>query len=248
MQTANATISPSVYLLYGTPGSGREEIAGDLLESLLDGGESVAVLVPAEVNPETLTLAGEKQPEWVSYQLQDCQLVLVDDKQVDAAVVFIIAPGLAHPGDMAEALKAWLTLNNRVVARIVTVVDCAKAAEHGRLRTWLEAWIHFSDAVLLNHRESVSQKWIQEFEKHFHKLCFPCRFFNVKKGRLRNPAEVLEPEPRRISLYFDELEPIEEDDLEADEQPEDLADDPYIARLESGQRAKPLPPIDKLFA
>jgi hypothetical protein len=248
MNSASVNSSPSVYVLCGTPGSGRAEILVDLLESLLDGGESVAVLQPDDCDVAPNQLHSEHKPALIRYQLNDCQLHLPAEETIDDAVVLIVAPGLAHPGDMAEAVKAWLAQSGRSLARILTIVDCAKAAEHGRLRTWLEAWIHFSDAVLLNHRESVSQKWIQEFEKHFHKLCYPCRFFNVKKGRLRNPAEALEPEPRRISLYFDELEPIEEDDMDDEERPGDLAEDPYVARLESGQRAKPLPPIDKLFA
>jgi hypothetical protein len=247
MQVEAVSMSPSVYVLYGTPGSGRTDVLADLLESLLDGGESVALLLPEDWQFDPANLHSTNKPNCISYQLCECQLNIAISGAIDAAVVFVVAPALAHPGDMAEALKSWMQLSNRSLARILTIVDCAKAAEHGRLRTWLEAWIHFSDAVLLNNRDNVSQKWLQEFEKHFHKLCYPCRFFNVKKGRLRNPAEALEPEPRRISLYFDELEPIEDDDMEEGELPEDLAEDPYVARLESGQRAKPLPPIDKLF-
>jgi hypothetical protein len=247
MESESVNNSPSVYVLYGTPGSGRAEILVDLLESLLDGGESVAVLQAEDCQVDTEKLQSTNKPEWIPYRLNECRLVFSADQPIDAAVVLIVAPSLAHPGDMAEAVKAWLDQSGRFIARILTIVDCAKVSEHGRLRTWMEAWIHFSDAVLLNNREGVSQKWLQEFEKHFHKLCYPCRFFNVKKGRLRNPAEALEPEPRRISLYFDQLEPIEEDDMDEDERPDDLTEDPYIDRLESGQRAKPLPPIDKLF-
>ena len=66
----------------------------------------------------------------------------------------------------------------------------------------------------------------------------------MKNNRVANPAEVLYPEARRTSLYFDELIPIEEDEFE-DQAPDDLKPDRYIERLESGQRACPIPSIQK---
>jgi hypothetical protein len=69
----------------------------------------------------------------------------------------------------------------------------------------------------------------------------------VKKGRVSNPAEVLDPEARRVSLYFDELLPIEDDEFEDEQQPDDIKIDAYIERLESGHRAKPIPEIAKFF-
>ena len=51
----------------------------------------------------------------------------------------------------------------------------------------------------------------------------------------------------RLSLYFDELILIEDDEFEDDEQPEDTKPDKYIERLESGHRAYPIPDIQKLL-
>jgi hypothetical protein len=49
-----------------------------------------------------------------------------------------------------------------------------------------------------------------------------------------------------MSLYFDELIAIEEDEFE-EERPEDQKPDKYIERLASGQRAYPIPDINKLL-
>ena len=64
---------------------------------------------------------------------------------------------------------------------------------------------------------------------------------------MSNPVEVLDPVARRTSLYFDELLPIEDDEFEDDFQPDDIKIDIYIERLESGHRAKPIPPITKFL-
>ena len=58
---------------------------------------------------------------------------------------------------------------------------------------------------------------------------------------------MLDPEARRLSLYFDELIPIEEDAFEDEEQPEDIKPDRYIERNASGQRIQPIPDIRKLL-
>ena len=69
----------------------------------------------------------------------------------------------------------------------------------------------------------------------------------VKKEKVTNPVEALEPQARRMSLYFDELIPIEEDGLEDDSRPEDQNPDPYLERLENGSRKKVLPSIRQFF-
>jgi hypothetical protein len=111
-------------------------------------------------------------------------------------------------------------------------------------KAWFNACIHFSDFVLLAKRENTSPKWIKEFQTSYQKAHVPSRFEMVKKGRAPNPLEVLEPEVRRTSFYFDELIPIEEDAFEED-LPEDQKPDKYIERLESKQRAYPVPDIRK---
>ena len=101
--------------------------------------------------------------------------------------------------------------------------------------------------MLLNQRVGVSHKWVKDFELRYKKQFCPARILLVKKGRVANPFEVLEPETRRSSLYFDELIPIEEDEFEDDDLLEDRKPDKYIERLENGQRAFRVPDIQKLL-
>ena len=99
--------------------------------------------------------------------------------------------------------------------------------------------------MLLGRREGVDNRWIKDFETRFRKLCYPCHIELVSKGKSKNPVATLEPEARRVSLFFDELIPIEDDEFEDDEQPEDMKPDRYIERNESGQRVYPIPDIRK---
>lgn len=239
---------PLVYLIYGLADSGRREVLFDLIESATGPCEPVLYFRP-EGEPESAfddKLAAFERVDVVTWQLEKAK---VNHGKIQAAPekIFFLAPGDSDPADVAEALKTWIDHNDCQLARIITVVHCAFLDAHPEARSWFDACIHFSDVVLLNRRETIHNKWVQTFEKDYQKLCSPARFLLVKKGRVPNPAEVLEPEARRLSLYFDELIPIEEDEFEDDEQPEDTKPDRYIERRESGQRAYPVPDIKKIY-
>jgi hypothetical protein len=240
--------APLVYLIYGIPGSGRREVLFDLIGGGLDAKEQVLYFRP-EGEPNTPfdeQLEALENVSVVDWKLSDAK---VTHGQINAAPdkIIFLAPGTSDPADVAEALKSWTEHNDCELARIVTVAHCAFLSEHADAQSWFDACIHFSDIVLLNRREGVNNKWIKDFETGYRKQFSPARFLLVKKGRVGNPLEVLEPEARRLSLYFDELIPIEDDEFEDDEQPEDTKPDKYIERLESGHRAYPVPDIQKLL-
>lgn len=162
--------------------------------------------------------------------------------------IFFLAPGNSDPSDVAEALKIWVDGNQCQLARIITVVHCSFLSQTEKALPWYNACIHFSDVVLLNRRENVSNKWVKDFELSYQKQHYPTRFFLVKKERVDNPFEILDPEARRLSLYFDELTPIEEDEFDDDLLPEDRKPDKYIQRLENGRRAHPVQDIEQFLA
>lgn len=90
--------------------------------------------------------------------------------------------------------------------------------------------MHFSDVVLLNRREGVANKWMSDFQLRFKEACYPCLFEVVKKGRVKNPMVVLDPQARRMSHIFDidewtglDLEGVEFG-VEGEDEPEDLDD------------------------
>jgi len=241
-------IIPLVYLIFGAPNSGRREVIFDLIEGGTTTTEQVLYFRPIG----EATSAFDEQIEAlenvsvVGWQLKDCKVAHGKITAAPEKIIFL-APGTSDPADCAEALKTWTDHNNCQIARLLTIVHCSLLAAQPKAKAWFDACIHFSDIVLLSQREEAGNKWVRDFETAYRKACTPARFVMIKKGRVANPAEVLDPEARRVSLYFDELIPIEDDEFEDEHQPEDTKPDKYIKRLESGQRAKPIPHIEKFL-
>jgi len=240
--------APLVYLVYGIPNSGRREVIFDLIEGGIAKNSQVLYFrgsdeLPCPFDEQIEALENVSVVDW---KLNGAK---VAHGKITAApeIILFLAPGTSDPSDVAEALKSWTDHNHCEIGRILTVAHCGELSTKPEMRSWYDACIHFSDMVLLNRREGVNNKWVKDFEESFRKAHYPCRFVLVKKGRVANPAEVLDPEARRLSLYFDELIPIEDDEFEDEETPEDTKPDKYIERLESGQRAHPIPDITKFL-
>ncbi len=233
--------------MLGIPGSGRREVLCDLVEDGLPADAKVLYFRPEDesVSPADARLEASGKVASVLWRLEGAT-AKHGRVAAPADTVFFLAPGGADPADTIEAVAQWLRHNDCRLARILTVVHCAFLREHPPATAWYDACIHFSDAVLLGRRTAGDNQWVRDFEERYRKARHPCLFEPVKKDRVQNPARVLDPEARRLSLHFDELEPIEDEDLE-DEVPEDLREDPYLQRLESGQRARPVPDIGKLL-
>jgi len=239
---------PLVYLLYGIPDSERRSVLFDLIEGGLPSTEQVLYFRPkGEISsPFDEQIEALDNVNVVEWELAESK---VKHGRINAAPekIIFLSPGLADPAEVAEALKAWIDHNDCELGRIITVLNCGFLDREEKSKAWFDACIHFSDVVLLSRRESVDNKWVKDFETQYRKACYPCHIELVVKGKTRNPAAVLDPEARRISLYFDELIPIEEDEFDDEEQPADIKPDPYIERNESGQRVRPVISISKLL-
>ncbi|MGB0409622.1 MAG: hypothetical protein ACPG3X_03610 [Opitutales bacterium] len=240
--------APLVYLVYGIPDSGRRELIFDLIESGIAEEEQVLYFRPGgeAVCRFDAQIDALQNVSVIHWELNDGKVRHGKISATPEKIIFL-APGTANPADAAEALKAWIEHNNCRIGRILTVVHCSFLHANEKAQPWFDACIHFSDIVLLNRRESIDNTWTRNFEAHYRKDCYPCRFELVKKGRVANPAAILVPEARRVSLYFDELVPIEEDAFEDEEQPDDLKPDQYIERNESGQRRRPVIDLSKFL-
>lgn len=234
---------PLLYVILGAPESGRRELVHDMVRSGVDASESILLLVSAKEEPldsqkEETKPANLTTSTW-SWEEGSIQATVPQG----VSRVFLIADGRQSPVDQIEALSSWLPGQEVELGRIITVVHARLGSEHKELLRWYEACIHFSDVVLINRREDVPQKWINDFIGHFRKeQHYPCLFEQVKAGRLKNPALILEPEPRRISLLFDELPALEPGEGGDEEDEEDDADI-YLARQPSGRREKQIPDI-----
>lgn len=239
---------PLVYLIYGIPDSERRSILYDLIEGGISKDQQVLYFHPKGESSSPLDAAIEtlENVSVVKWELSEGKVKHGPISAAPEKIIFM-APGVSDPADVAEALKAWIDHNNCALGRILTVVNCTFLSEQEKSKGWYDACIHFSDVVLLARRESVDNKWLKAFEARYRKECYPCHIELVSKGKAKNPVAVLDPEARRVSLYFDELIPIEEDEFEDDEQPEDIKPDRYIECNESGQRMYPIIKITKLL-
>jgi hypothetical protein len=237
--------SPQVYIIFGIPDSERRAILYDLIESGLPKDSPALYFKPKgeSDNPFDEKIAALENLQCVVWELRENK-VQHERIEAPAEAIFFLTPGTADPADSAEAIKTWSDNNDCQIARGITLVHCDFLQANPAAQPWFEACIHFSDFVLLAQRKNTPQKWIKAFQTQFLKAHVPSRFELIKKSRPPNPREILEPEARRLSLYFDELIPIEEDEFE-DELPEDRKPDKYIERLESGRRAYPIPHIQK---
>lgn len=242
--------NPLVYVILGASGSGRRGVVADLIDGGLRGPEARVVTLQAE---------GEASAETDARLESVVPWRLVEEQRIEAELpegtthAFFITDGRANPVDQLEALKPWLASQGAELARVICVVHCQLAEAHPELLAWYDACIHFADAVLLNRREGVANKWLSDFQARYKDQFYPCVFEFVKDGRVKNPPLILEPEARRITHYFDEetdwvIQGVEGED-EADMGDEDAevtitaAEDPYFERFQGGRRVKVIPQI-----
>ncbi len=237
---------PLVYLVLGASGSGRRQVLSDLIADGLGEADRPAVLLASGEAPDPADASLPGLARWTPGPEGSVEAEFPSG----ASHVFIVVDGRLDPVDQIEALKGWLGDRGRRVDIVLTVVHCQLAEQNPRLFPWFEACIHFSDLVLLNRRDGVSNRWIAEFREKFQKRFFPCLFEFVKDGRVGNPALVLAPVVRRMSHVFDEDEWVavdeddDEDELEDGEETEMKQQvDPYLERRSSGGRFLQLPDI-----
>jgi hypothetical protein len=246
---------PLIYLVLGALGSGRREVLVDLIEAGLAPDDRAAVMLAADEPPNEFEAKLPAVTRWTWREG-----AIEGELPADATHVFFVTSGSASQIDQIEAFKAWLGTLGQELARALCVVNCQLAEKHSPLLAWYEACVHFSDVVLLNHREGVDNKWLTGFLTHFKKQYYPCVFEMVKGGRVKNPALILEPQARRMTHVFDEEqdwvitnaegEVVDEEDETTDDEelqakPEE---DPYFARRnEGGRRLKELPDIRKFL-
>lgn len=246
----------SLYLLLGLPGSGRREILLDLAENGFSPTDDLLVLWPATETGQPTPPVFPSGPPRLAFQPwtpSELPSRLAAAVRSAPHALFLVLPGDADPVDQIESLLPLLgPASGLELARVITVVHSALVQAHPPLATWYDACVHFSDVVLLHRRESVSNRWVDDFIGRYEKAFFPCVFERVKKDGLANPAAILEPEPRRMALVFEDLSPlpaldiqieIEESDLEDEDAEDAPAPDPWFERLPSGQRRKPLPDV-----
>ncbi|HNX05219.1 MAG TPA: hypothetical protein PKI32_06935, partial [Opitutales bacterium] len=254
------------YVFAGAAGSGRRAVMADLISSGLSLGAiegPVAVALPLGEPRDGTDALFEDRAALVRWNgLADGAAIPALPEGV--GTLFILLDGRADPVDQFENLAKWFAANPHVsLARIVSVISSRLFFENAGLKIWMDACVRFSDAVLFSSREGVPNKWLSDVQARFRKECYPCVFAFVKEKGLDNPAEILCPEARRMSLAFDYLgEPVpeagaeepdyeivdetdegEEEIVEDDEEDELPPPEPWFERDAAGRRKIRLPDI-----
>lgn len=237
------------YILLGTQNSGRREILFNLLEGET---EKTIVLINEKENThdndqKLATLKNTQLLKW-NFINNELQLPTIpQENETTQPNLFLILSSKEDLIDQIEATKYYL--DNRPefqLAKIISVIDCQLAYKHEDLLPYFKAIIYFSDYILLNRRENVPDKWTTDFIKFFKKESYPCYFELIKKNKVHNPALILNPEARRISHAFDNLDPIDLLEFDEDHLPEEPFDlkkplDPYFQKDPEGRRIIQLP-------
>jgi hypothetical protein len=237
---------PQVYLILGAAGSGRREIVADLIEAGLDGADGVHSRLAAG---EAASAVDARLGTLERWSWADGRIAA--SPPAPGATVFFFADGRGNPVDQIEAFQAWLAGAGGELARILCVVHCDLVAQHPPMLVWYDACIHFADVVLFNRRDGVTNKWFSDFRAHYAAQFLPCLFEVVKRGRVANPALILEPQARRLSHFFDaepEWEAADGDEETEGEVEMQPVEDPYLQRLAGGRRVKVIPDIAKYLA
>ncbi|MEJ1974106.1 MAG: hypothetical protein WDM96_17115 [Lacunisphaera sp.] len=128
--------TPNVYFVLGTPGSGRRALVRDLAENGLADQKVVVLLAegeaPAPADDRLAKLAHVEVRRWAWTAPEFPPMKLPAD-----ATVFLIAEARSDVIDQLEALKPWLQLQGRELARIFCCVDCQLAEKHPVLGQWV---------------------------------------------------------------------------------------------------------------
>ncbi len=258
-----------VYVFLGARASGRREVIADLIRFGLNPQEDRAlVFLPQEEPEQEIDSQIDALEHAQTVRWNPASEAVVDVDELPAAThAFFVVDGAEDPVDQLERLRDWLQEHPEwELGRVITVLHSRLLYERKELIPWFDACIHFSDVVLMNRREDVPNKWFSDFEGRFKKECYPALFDIVKKGRVRNPAEILYPEPRRLSQAFDEIyeqlsgedlpdieivheivdeaDAVSDTELDDDDEDEEIVE-PYFERLVSGERVRRLPNIKK---
>lgn len=160
----------------------------------------------------------------------------------DEPVIFQF-PG--NPIDSLEQLPKELSKQNLELAKVISLSDMPMLESHPKLIPWFEMLIHFSDILLLEGSKNVSPAWLSNLKKKLKAIPL-----GVYEWPVSGPGivdEIIYPEARRLSQYFEETVSIdvalvsEEGGLAEEDDP--LPEEKYFARDAAGRRVlKIMPP------
>jgi len=146
---------------------------------------------------------------------------------------------LSHEISMADQLEAILRFqksNDQItMGRILLFIHAPILLEEiNSFQEWLDAVVHFSDAILFVDRTNKNASAIKTLQERYASMRYPLENY-ILSTRNNSWSRILDPSPRRISHIFDDIELLDPEDY-----PEN---DRYLKKLPSGERERSIPLI-----
>ena len=248
-------MSIPTYLILGSPTSGRCGIARGIISSAVGDDEFCGVYVSENEVPTEFDkgIASAPNAGFMRYSSPEDaakKIAALDEKKFTQ--ILFIGDSTKSPADNVEDFSETLKLSegNARLARIWSVFDCSMYSMFPKETTpYFDALSHFADCVLLSRRSGVPNRDVENLKSRYEKMRHPHLFEMVDKNfQVKNPMEILVEEPRRISMFFDEYDPLDELDLDEENLPEEPFNlerktDPYMERSRNGERLKEIPDV-----
>ena len=243
------------YLILGTRNCGRRASLCDLISRGLGGEARAGVLISANEDSSEFDAPLAELAEVKKYASCAEAAELAREFEGGADAVFYVADASKNLADEIEAFKEICDAGVFRLVRIFGFFDCSLyAAAFDECAPFYDAMSHFCDVVILSNRAGVSGKAVNEIKKRYVQKCQPHTFAPAaKNGALENPCMLLIDEPRRLTMAFDDFDPLDELELDEDTLPDEpftieRKPEPYFERLENGARRNPIPNGDELIA
>ena len=216
-----------LHLVMETPGANA---SGILLEATQEDSPSPEFYFSnsstnADLNVKTWSLSNDGT--------QDC----LEFKQPPSSPeIFMFLSHEISTADQLEAILRFQKSNDQItMGRILLFIHAPVLLEEiTSFQEWLDAVVHFSDAILFVDRTNENASAIKILQQRYTTMRYPLENYILAKRN--NPwSRILDPSPRRISHIFDDMELLEPEDY-----PEN---DRYLKKSPSGERERSIPLI-----
>ncbi len=241
---------PPTYLLLGSAASGRRAVLFNALKDAV-GENANAVFVSGNERPSGFDAKLDSLRDTRLFRYGDVKNFSKETETeggLGISRAFVVADSSIPPPDAVEGFKEAVDSGKAVLARIWGIFDCAAAAMFPReCADYAEMLSHFCDCVVFTHRNADSNGIFQKFSQRWRGECKPLLCVPADKNfNVPNSEELLVDEARRICMVFDGADSISDGDG-FDDEPFSLEGepDPYLERIPSGARAKPVGNISK---
>ena len=248
----------NAYLVLGTVGSGRLGTVYDIMQNGFMDGSFTAVFASANEPKGEFDAKISDADSGGLITYADHSDVVNTLEGADAGKftnVIYIADSSKPLSEEIEFFKSLCDKRILHLCRIWGFIDCELfSADWNFCEPYFDAIAHFSDCVFLTNRSGLEPKQINAIKARYEKMCHPHLYIMVKNGfHVDNALEITIDEARRISMYFDDYDPVDELDLDEDNLPEEPFNlerkpDIYLQKDEGGKLLKPLPDLRPLRA